>query len=55
MYSDLTNEAIMFMNLVLFIPVGYYLITKLTSEIVGAVTVEISNHFLKMLFSLPSG
>ena len=55
MYSDLTNEAIMFMNLVLFIPVGYYLITKLTSEIVAAVTVEISSHFLENVVLITIG
>lgn len=43
------------MNLVAFIPAGYYLITKLTSEIVGAVTVKISNHFLENVVLITIG
>ena len=55
MYSDSSNGSIMFMNLVAFIPAGYYLITKLTSEIVGAVTVKISNHFLENVVLITIG
>lgn len=55
MYSDSSNGSIMFMNLVVFIPAGYYLITKLTSEIVGAVTVKISNHFLENVVLITIG
>lgn len=47
LYSDLTNEAIMFTDLVLFIPVGYYLFTKLTGGIVRAVAGEADNDFLE--------
>lgn len=55
MYSDSSNGSIMFMNLVVFIPAGYYLITKLTNEIVGAVTVKISNHFLENVVLITIG
>ena len=55
MYSDSSNGSIMFMNLVAFIPAGYYLITKLTSEIVGAVTVKISNHSLENVVLITIG
>ncbi|WP_346668026.1 hypothetical protein [uncultured Subdoligranulum sp.] len=47
LYSDLTNEAIMFTDLVLFIPVGYYLITQLTGGIIRAVAGEAENDFLE--------
>ena len=55
MYSDSSNGSIMFMNLVAFIPAGYYLITKLTSEIAGVVTVKISNHFLENVVLITIG
>ena len=47
LYSDLTNEAIMFTDLVVFIPLGYYLFTKLTGGIVRAVAGEADNDFLE--------
>lgn len=47
MYSDSSNGSIMFMNLVVFIPVGYYLITKLTGGIVRAVAGEADNGFFE--------
>lgn len=47
LYSDLTNEAIMFTDLVVFIPLGYYLFTKLTGGIIRAVAGEADNDFLE--------
>lgn len=47
MYSDFPNGAMMFTNLVLFIPIGYYLITKLTGGIVRAVAGEADNGFFE--------
>lgn len=47
LYSDWTNEVIMFTDLVLFIPVGYYLITQLTGGIIRAVAGEAENDFLE--------
>lgn len=45
----------MYTNLVLFIPLGYYLITKLTSEIVGAVTAETTNSFFENVVLITIG
>ena len=55
LYSDLTNEAIMFTDLVVFIPLGYYLFTKLTGGIVRAVAGEADNDFLENMVCLLIG